>query len=280
MSALIDAIGSPGKASVLSPLANKLVLKAATVGGLHQGIAGRPTFRAEILKTASESWWYWTFDERDPKKNVISTANLLNFGMQQRFASLGIMHSALTADLESGKSLSQLMDSLIEIQDKMLAAIQKEFMQHRRHLVRSFTNWIKIHPPSFTKGTDGSSSFGSSYLDYVESQTDLMGFFRLLKNSETEFYQFIKGESWDMFYLFPDGKEEEEEASWHKRSSPFSPKNEDQTVKSSSGCGQLDDGGKEKKRKEEEEEKLDQTIVKVIKFHFDYLPDCVVCLRQ
>ena len=144
MSALIDAIGSPGKASVLSPLANKLVLKAATVGGLHQGIAGRPTFRAEILKTASESWWYWTFDERDPKKNVISTANLLNFGMQQRFASLGIMHSALTADLESGKSLSQLMDSLIEIQDKMLAAIQKEFMQHRRHLVRSFTNWINI----------------------------------------------------------------------------------------------------------------------------------------
>ena len=259
MSALIDAIGSPGKASVLSPLANTLVLKAATVGGLHQGIAGRPTFRAEILKTASESWWYWTFDKRDPKKNVISTANLLNFGMQQRFASLGIMHSALTADLESGKSLC---------------------MQHRRHLVRSFTNWIKIHPQSFTKGTDGSSSFGLSYLDYVESQTDLMGFFRLLKNSETEFYQFIKGESWDLFYLFPDGKEEEEEASWHKRSSPFSPKNEDQTVKSSSGCGQLDDGGKEKKRKEEEEEKLDQTIVKVIKFHFDYLPDCVVCLRQ
>ena len=79
MSALIDAIGSPGKASVLSPLANTLVLKAATVGGLHQGIAGRPTFRAEILKTASESWWYWTFDKRDPKKNVISTANLLKF---------------------------------------------------------------------------------------------------------------------------------------------------------------------------------------------------------
>ena len=275
MTSLLNAIGLPGEEDsqkLLSPYINDLILSVAKVGGLHKGVFGKRTAtgkspREEILEFVELAWNEFMFrSEPVPPSHEISIDNLIDYAIQQRMSNLGDMHSSVIADLESGMTLKDLLYQMETTQMDLIKKIQTSFDQHKQFMVKTHVDWFKTKQ-SFPISSNKKSEFCPNYQRYINDQTALMGFFKILADASRE-YPLTKGTFWNYFYLLPDAEKKEE-----ARSLTPPPESEDEI---DSGRGSLDDGGNEKEEKEkrEENEKEALLIIKVNKKNFMY-PGCV-----
>ena len=266
MTSLLNAIGLPGEEDsqkLLSPYINDLILRVAKVGGLHKGVFGKRTAtgkspREEILEFVELAWNEFMFrSEPVPPSHEISIDNLIDYAIQQRMSNLGDMHSSVIADLESGMTLKDLLYQMETTQMDLIKKIQTSFDQHKQFMVKTHVDWFKTKQ-SFPISSNKKSEFCPNYQRYINDQTALMGFFKILADASRE-YPLTKGTFWNYFYLLPDAEKKEE-----ARSLTPPPESEDEI---DSGRGSLDDGGNEEEEKEkrEENEKEALLIIKVNK---------------
>ena len=286
MTSLLNAIGLPGEEDsqkLLSPYINDLILRVAKVGGLHKGVFGKRTAtgkspREEILEFVELAWNEFMFrSEPVPPSHEISIDNLIDYAIQQRMSNLGDMHSSVIADLESGMTLKDLLYQMETTQMDLIKKIQTSFDQHKQFMVKTHVDWFKTKQ-SFPISSNKKSEFCPNYQRYINDQTALMGFFKILADASRE-YPLTKGTFWNYFYLLPDAEKKEE-----ARSLTPPPESEDEI---DSGRGSLDDGGNEEEEKEkrEENEKEALLIIKVNKKQLYVpgscpFPSLLVCRRR
>ena len=267
MTSLLNAIGLPGEEDsqkLLSPYINDLILRVAKVGGLHKGVFGKRTAtgkspREEILEFVELAWNEFMFrSEPVPPSHEISIDNLIDYAIQQRMSNLGDMHSSVIADLESGMTLKDLLYQMETTQMDLIKKIQTSFDQHKQFMVKTHVDWFKTKQSFPINTSNKKSEFCPNYQRYINDQTALMGFFKILADASRE-YPLTKGTFWNYFYLLPDAEKKEE-----ARSLTPPPESEDEI---DSGRGSLDDGGNEEEEKEkrEENEKEALLIIKVNK---------------
>ena len=272
MTSLLNAIGLPGEEDsqkLLSPYINDLILSVAKVGGLHKGVFGKRTAtgkspREEILEFVELAWNEFMFrSEPVPPSHEISIDNLIDYAIQQRMSNLGDMHSSVIADLESGMTLKDLLYQMETTQMDLIKKIQTSFDQHKQFMVKTHVDWFKTKQSFPINTSNKKSEFCPNYQRYINDQTALMGFFKILADASHE-YPLTKGTFWNYFYLLPDAEKKEE-----ARSLTPPPESEDEI---DSGRGSLDDGGNEEEEKEkrEENEKEALLIIKVNKKNFMY----------